>query len=112
MAEPRPTSNGFDLAGWVAASCARQGVPVKITDARVVTRVAVLLSGQAQRRTPGTEGAAGRRTPPASQPPHRPDPAGIQTPSTAHARTDDGMVKNGPDDGVAAVESQLGPLAS
>ena len=33
-----------ELAAWVAASCERQGVPVKVTDAVVVTNVATLLT--------------------------------------------------------------------
>lgn len=101
-----------ELARWVMASCARQGVPVKVTDAQVVARVAVLLSGRAQRRKAGAEGAADRRTPAASQPPDRLDSGRVQTPSTAHIRTDDSVIEHGADDGVAAVQSQLGPLAS
>ena len=37
--------NGFDLAGFVALSCARSGVPVKVTDPGVVRDVVTLLSG-------------------------------------------------------------------
>lgn len=103
---------GAELARWVMASCARQGVPVKITDAQVVARVAVLLSGRTQRRTAGAEGAADRRTPAASQSPHRFDSAGIHTASTGDAGTDDGVVQHGDDNGVTPVQPQLGPLAS
>lgn len=35
-----------ELAAFVAESCDRQGVPVKVTDARVVADVAVLLGGR------------------------------------------------------------------
>jgi hypothetical protein len=103
---------GAELARWVMASCARQGVPVKVTDAQVVARVAVLLSGQALRRTAGAEGAAGLRSPAASQPPHRLDPGRVQTPSTRDTGTDDSVVEHRSDDGVTSIESQLGPLAS
>jgi len=34
-----------EVAAWVAASCAAQGLPVKVTDPGVVRRVAVLLGG-------------------------------------------------------------------
>lgn len=34
-----------ELAAFVAASCARSGVPVHVTDAAVTTTVAVLLLG-------------------------------------------------------------------
>jgi hypothetical protein len=31
------------VAAWVVASCERQGVPVKVTDAAVLARIGVLL---------------------------------------------------------------------
>ena len=34
------------LAGWVLKSCLAQGVPVKVTDARVIDRVRTLLGGK------------------------------------------------------------------
>lgn len=85
---------GFDVAAWVAVSCARQGVPVKVTDARVVARVAVLLSG--------------RRS--VSEPPDGLDPGGIEPPGALDTGSDHGMVEHRGDDGVAAVQSQSGPL--
>lgn len=39
------------LAAWVVASCREQGVPVKVTDAAVLTRVRVLLGGGQSRQT-------------------------------------------------------------
>lgn len=111
-AQVKSVLSGADLARWVMASCARQGVPVKVTDALVVSRVAVLLSGRTQRRTAGAEGAADRRPPAASQSPHRLDPAGIETPSTRNTGPDDGVIDDGADDGVTAVQLQFGPLAS
>jgi hypothetical protein len=48
VARPRLRSNGPDeraqrIAAWVERSCAEQGVPVKITDRRVLAQVAELL---------------------------------------------------------------------
>ena len=43
-----------ELAAWVTASCAAQGVPVKVTDPTVVRRVGALLGA-------GVEGVRGRK---------------------------------------------------
>ena len=34
-----------DVAAWLVASCAEQGVPVLVTDPRVLATVAALLAG-------------------------------------------------------------------
>ena len=51
------------LAAWVAASCAGQGVPVKVTDPTVVRRVGALLgagvAGPRERKRSGTRGPDG-----------------------------------------------------
>lgn len=53
------------LAAWVEASCAAQGVPVRVTDPGVIARVGVLLGG-----APGTDGrGSGRSTAAVSEPP-------------------------------------------
>jgi hypothetical protein len=50
------------LAAWVEASCAAQGVPVRVTDPGVLARVGVLMGA-----APGTDGrASGRSTAAAS----------------------------------------------
>ena len=35
-----------ELRAWVEASCAQQGVPVKVTDPAVIASVSVLLTGR------------------------------------------------------------------
>lgn len=46
------------LAAWLEASCAAQGVPVRVTDPGVLARVGVLMGG-----APGTDGrGSGRST--------------------------------------------------
>lgn len=92
----RPPAAGFDVAQWVAASCARQGVAAKVTDARVVARVAVLFSGR----------RAG------SEPPDGLDPGRVKAASAADPGTDHRVVEHGCDDGVSPVEAEFGPLAS
>ena len=41
---------GDELAAFVAASCERSGVPVKVTDPVVLEQVAVLAGARARRR--------------------------------------------------------------
>ena len=64
------------VAAWVIASCQAQGVPVKVSDARTVEQVRLLLSGQGGRTAPARQRG---RTAPAgrSQPLERPDPGGV-----------------------------------
>lgn len=39
------------LASWVRSTCEAQGVPVHVTDVRVVRSIGVLLTGEASRAT-------------------------------------------------------------
>jgi len=87
---------GFDVAGWVAASCRAQGVPVKVTDARVVARVAVLF---------------GAIAPAGSESPDGLDPAGVEG-AAPGAAGDDGVIEHSGDDRVLAVEAEGVPLGS
>jgi hypothetical protein len=66
--------NDFDLASFVAASCERHGVPLKVNDESVRDRVAVLLTGGAGR------GTAQRcpTGPPGSDSPDQIDPTRIE----------------------------------
>ena len=62
------------LAAWVEASCAAQGVPVRVTDPGVIARIGVLLGA-----APGTDGrGSGRSTAAASEPPDGPNPGRVQ----------------------------------
>jgi len=92
----------FDLAAWVALSCAAQGVPVKITDPVVLRRVCVLLgateSGPRLGRQPGRG-----PTRPVLEAPERPHPLGVQGPAAAHG-LDHGVVQHRRDDGVSPAE--------
>lgn len=82
-----------DLAVWVAASCARHGVPVKVTDPLVLARVAVLLSGAAA--PAATSGRAVR----GSEPPDGIDPAWVELAGAGCAGSDDGIVEHRTHDG-------------
>lgn len=57
-----------ELEAFVIESCARHGVPTKVTDTVVVLRVATLLGGPTHRPASGGAAADGRR--PTSEPPH------------------------------------------
>lgn len=90
-----PVAYCFDVADWVAASCESQGVPVKVTDARIVAKVAVLFGAP----------VAG------SEPPDRLHPGGVEDVATGTAG-DHGVVEDRGDDGVAAVETEIVPVVS
>lgn len=62
------------LTAWVEATCAAQGVPVRVTDPGVIARIGVLLGA-----TPGTDGrGSGRSTAAASEPPDGLNPGRVQ----------------------------------
>ena len=85
----------FDVAAWVVASCEAQGIPVKVTDARVIARVAVLFGAPAA----------------ASEPPDRLNPGRVEGagPGTAG---DHGMVEDRGDDRVTPIETEGLPVVS
>ena len=81
-----------EVAAWLAASCAEQGLSVVVTDPRVLADVAALLAAQA---APGSARSAGRGRPVgASDPPDGSDPAGVQGSAAGLARVDDGVVED------------------
>jgi hypothetical protein len=100
-----------ELAAWVAASCAEQGIPVRISDPLVVRQVAVLMG-----RSAGGSRARPRSARPApadeqaSVSPDRLNPANVQAPSPAHTRSDHHMVEDCPDDGLLSRQLQRAPL--
>lgn len=102
--------SGEALATWVAASCAAQGLPVKVTDARVVERVRLLLGGEPDGagRSADDAGPTGCRL----QAPDRRDSIRIKTSGSGLARSDDSVVEDGADDGGLAVESEVRPLSA
>jgi hypothetical protein len=99
------------LAAWVAASCQAQGLPVKVSEARVVEQVRVLLTGQAGRtapaRTRGRSAPVGR-----SQPPYRPDTSRVEGLSAAGSRSDDRVVEYGAEDCRLPGQVQSGPRSA
>lgn len=84
------------IAAWVAASCAAQGVPVRITDPGVVAKVTVLLRGGLSRGGPRQGAQRGR--PPRSEPPGRDDPVGVELAAAGLAGHDRREVEHGGDD--------------
>lgn len=101
------------LAGWVAASCAAQGVPVKVTDPGVLFRVGVLLGVRA-----GATRAHGAPAPstwghrPPLQPPDWPHALGVKAPRPGDTGGDDGVVEDGGDDGGLPVQAQTRPAVA
>jgi hypothetical protein len=81
------------VAAWLAASCAEQGLSVVVTDPHVLADVAALL---ATRAVPGSARSAGRGRPVVpSDPPDGPDSAGVQGSTAGLAGIDDGVVEDG-----------------
>ncbi len=91
------------LRAWVVASCAAQGVPLHVTDPRVLEQVRVLLTGgagspaQARQRE---RGGPARR----SQPPDDLEPVGVQGAGAAGAGAHQNVIDDGFDDGDLASE--------
>ena len=80
------------VAAWLRASCAQQGVPVLITDPRVLADVAALLSAQG---VPGSARSVVKaRTAEVSDPPDGSDPAGVQRSASGLSGVDDGVVED------------------
>jgi len=102
--------SGVELAAWVEASCARQGVAVKVTDAHVVARIAVLLGSGSARSATDASAAVRLVRAERSEPPNEFDPPRVQGPGSGLARTDHGVVDYSGNDGVLACEVQLAPL--
>jgi hypothetical protein len=99
------------VRAWLEASCIAQGVPVVVTDAAVLSQVAVLVSGRGGRRTRQAQRA------PVPHPPRSEPPVGLHAGRVQAARTwsaggDDGILQQGGDDGVLTVQIQVGPLSA
>ena len=96
------------LAAFVEASCRRQGVPVKVTDAIVIAGVVSLLSGGAPDggRQPDTA------APMVSETPHRIDTGRVNLSGTIDAWGDDSVVEYSGDDGGLAGEVERFPLGA
>lgn len=98
------------VRAWLEASCAAQGVPFVVTDALVLARVAVLVSGAAgapARRASAEDAPAAR-----SQPPDGLDSLDVQRPRSRSARGDHDVLDQGADDGGLAVKVQRPPLSA
>lgn len=98
--------SGDDLAAFVAASCDRSGVPVKVTDPGVVRSVTVLLTGTAA-AAGGSRRRAGR-----SDTPDEIDPARIDAARSPLAGADGGVAEQSLHDGCLAGEVQVRPLSA
>ena len=95
---------GADLAAWVTASCAAQGVPVKITDPVTITKICVRLNTTL---VPAT----GRRGRSVSEGPDRVH-AGRVEPRDPGAGTDDRVIEDAADHRGLTGQPEARPLAS
>ncbi len=101
---------GSALEAWVTRSCLAQGVPVKVTDVRVVDRVRTLVTGGpgGPGRGGSTVGSPGTR----SQAPDGLHPVVVKRGGPRGAGQDHGMVQDGLDDGGLAVKVEIRPLGA
>ena len=98
---------GFDLGAFVAASCERSGVPLKVSDSVVRDRVALLLSGRAVRSGAERQPDAGL-----SDSPNEIDTVRVKDRAALVGRGDHGTIQHGFDDGVLTGEVEFGPLSA
>ena len=97
-----------EFAAWVEASCARHGVPAKVTDTAIAAQVALLLQGRAG-RPDAVRRVADR---PESQPPDQIDSVGVELARTRLAGGDHGVVEHGTNDCVLPGEVEFRPLCA
>jgi len=101
---------GDALVDWVTRSCLAQGIPVKVTDGRVLDRVRTLLGGKpgGPERGASTVGAPGAR----SEAPHGVDSIGIESGRSRRTREHGGVIQHGGDNGHLAGEIERAPLSA
>lgn len=80
-----------EVAAWVAATRAAQGLPAGVEDPAAVRAVVALLGGQAPADGLTRSGSL-REGPTASDSPDRLDSAGVEAPAARSSREDDGVV--------------------
>lgn len=85
------------VAAWVQRTCAEQGVPVYVSDAATIDRVVTLLRGGTAERTRAERGSTARSA--RSDSPDGPDAVGVERSPGDLGLVDDGVVKDGLDDG-------------
>ena len=96
---------------WLMDSCAAQGVPVLVSDPRVLSDVAALIGGVGGRRPRQAERATASALPP-SEPPNGLDSSRVQAPGSVGAWADDSMLEHRTDHGVLPVEVEARPLGA
>lgn len=107
LAERRATPD--QVEAWVRASCALQGVAVKVADADVLGRVVALLGHSGKERPSAPQ--RGRARPAASsEPPRRLDAVRVETLRSPDAGPHRGVVEDGVNNGNSSTKSKRFPL--
>jgi len=99
------------LASWVASSCERHRVPVKVTDPDALARVAVLLGAADQRPVAAVLTVVRGGPVIGSEPPDRIDTVGVEPAGAGRTWADHNMIQDGGDDRGLSGEVEVGPLA-
>lgn len=103
---------GDELAAWVQASCARHGVPVRVSDLGVVDRVAVLLGAGATAGADGALAPTQLRVVEPSESPDDVDPVGVEVAGPGGAGSDGDVVDYRLHDRCLAGERLVRPLSA
>lgn len=98
------------LAAWVAASCERHRVPVKVADPDALARVAVLL-GVADPQPAAVLTLVRGGAVVGSEPPDRVDAVGVEAAGTGGAWADHDVIEDRGDDRGLPGHVEVGPLA-
>lgn len=101
-----------EVAAWVAASCAAQGVPVKVTDPTIVRRMGALLGAASDGSRAHPRSGSTRAADAGSVAPDDLDAGGVQRPGARASWSDHGMVDQGGDDGVLSSEVEGFPRSA
>lgn len=104
--------NADELAAFVAASCERQGVAVRVTDPAAIGQVVALLGGGADRPVRGAAAPLRAVDPPLSEPPDGLDAAGVHGSSAGGGGLDRDVAEDRGDDRGLSGEVQSRPRSA
>lgn len=96
----------IELAAFVAASCVRSGVPLRVTDPIAIRQFAVLLAGRDAE--PHAQRADGERA--GSDSPNEIDTRRVQCAAATLDGSDDCVIEQRAHDGVLSGQIELNPL--
>lgn len=97
------------VAAFVAATCAAQGLQIKVTDPGAIRSVVTLLGGPRGGRRALARSASAARARDRSEQPLRLDPVDVEFSGSGHSGQDDDVVDQGAHDGDLLPEGHARP---